>query len=68
MLSDRPVSQLSFQFVTEVFDGVKVRALSWLVKCFHTKLSFPLIRGHVKTVATKLEMPLPAVALKLVKM
>ena len=37
----RPGSQLAFQFIPKVFDGVEVRALCMPVKFFHTDLDKP---------------------------
>ena len=41
----RPGSQMPFQFIPKVFDGVEVRALCRPVKFFHTDLDKPLPYG-----------------------
>ena len=50
-----PGSELAFQFIPKVFDGVEVRALCRPVKLFHTDLNKPFLYGLHQTVATKLE-------------
>ena len=41
----RPGSQLVFQFIPKVFDGVEVRALCRPVEFFHTELNKPFLYG-----------------------
>ena len=41
----RPGSELVFQFILKVFDGVEVRALCRPVKFFHNDLNKPLLYG-----------------------
>ena len=58
-----PGSQLEFQFIPKVFDGVEVRALCRLVKFFHTDLDKPFLYGphfvHVDIVMLKQERGFP---------
>jgi hypothetical protein len=51
----RPSSQLAFQFISKVFDGVEVRALCRPVKFFHTDQTMLKQEGLSQNVATKLE-------------
>uniref|UniRef100_A0A674DXE6 Signal transducing adaptor molecule (SH3 domain and ITAM motif) 2 n=1 Tax=Salmo trutta TaxID=8032 RepID=A0A674DXE6_SALTR len=58
-----PGSQLTFQFIPKVFNGVKVRTLCRPVKFFHTDLDKPFLYGprfvHGGVVLLKQEMAFP---------